>query len=92
LLTAKLHALTGSRSAEERSAHARADEDADVQAAIQRLKPAHRQVLVLRFFLDLPLEEISEVLHLPTGTVKSRLNRGIEAIRAALREDHRHAE
>ena len=54
---------------------------ADVRAALRRLAPEHREVLVLRYYLDLPLDEIAVIAGVPIGTVKSRLNRGIAAMR-----------
>jgi RNA polymerase sigma-70 factor (ECF subfamily) len=44
-----------------------------VLAAVRRLKPEHRSVIVLRYFLDLPYEDIAEALELDAKTVKSRL-------------------
>ena len=44
-----------------------------VQAALMDLKMDHRVVIVLKHFQDLSYDEISDVLELPTKTVKSRL-------------------
>lgn len=44
-----------------------------VLAAVRRLKPEHRSVIVLRYFLELPYEDIAEALELDAKTVKSRL-------------------
>ncbi|HEU5468356.1 MAG TPA: sigma-70 family RNA polymerase sigma factor [Steroidobacteraceae bacterium] len=44
-----------------------------VLAAVRRLKPEHRSVIVLRYFVDLPYEDIAEALELDSKTVKSRL-------------------
>jgi RNA polymerase sigma factor (sigma-70 family) len=54
---------------------------ADVRAAMRRLTPEHREVLVLHYFLDLPLDEVAAITGIPIGTVKSRINRGIVAMR-----------
>ena len=49
---------------------------ADVlDAAIDRLRPEYREVVVLRYQEDLSYEEIAETLALPLGTVKSYLHR-----------------
>lgn len=40
---------------------------------LQALRPHHREVLILRFYHDLSLTEIAEVVDAPVGTVKSRL-------------------
>lgn len=41
----------------------------------------HRAILVLRFYLDLPLATAAAILDIPIGTAKSRLHRGLEAMR-----------
>ena len=46
-----------------------------VRDAILQLTPEYRQIVVLRFLEDLSEEEIGAALKLPSGTVKSRLNR-----------------
>lgn len=51
--------------------------------AVGDLSPDHRIVIVLRYFLDLPLEAIAERTGAPIGTVKSRLHHALEAVRAA---------
>jgi RNA polymerase sigma-70 factor, ECF subfamily len=40
---------------------------------IDQLEPAHRECIVLRYFENFTVEEISEILGCPQGTVKSRL-------------------
>ena len=47
----------------------------EVRSALMQLPEEYRQVLVLRFMQELSYEEIGQTLKLPTGTVKSRLNR-----------------
>jgi RNA polymerase sigma factor (sigma-70 family) len=49
-----------------------------------RLPFRQRSVLVLRFYEDLSVEEIARVLGCRSGTVKSRLNRGLEKLRNEL--------
>jgi RNA polymerase sigma-70 factor (ECF subfamily) len=52
-----------------------------LQAALALLGQEHRDVLMLRFVDDLSLAEISEVLGIPVGTVKSRLHNALERLR-----------
>jgi RNA polymerase sigma-70 factor, ECF subfamily len=52
-----------------------------VAAALLTLDPLHREVLVLRFHEDLALEEIATVTRAPLSTVKSRLYRGLAALK-----------
>ena len=54
-----------------------------------RLDLEQRAVLVLHHFVGLPLSEVAAILEIPPGTAKSRLNRGIAAMRAALEADDR---
>jgi RNA polymerase sigma-70 factor (ECF subfamily) len=54
-----------------------------IQNAISKLSPKFRQVIVLRDVQGFSYEEISEMIKVPLGTVKSRVNRG----RLKLQED-----
>jgi RNA polymerase sigma-70 factor (ECF subfamily) len=49
-----------------------------------RLDIDQRTVIVLHYYLDLPLVDVAEILDIPAGTVKSRLHRGLEAMRASM--------
>jgi RNA polymerase sigma-70 factor, ECF subfamily len=53
-------------------------------AAVARLLPVYREVLLLRFQEELSLEEIAGVVKAPLSTVKSRLYRGLNAARELL--------
>jgi RNA polymerase sigma-70 factor, ECF subfamily len=57
-----------------------------IQAGLRRLSLRHRQVLVLHYGADLPVEEVARQLQVPTGTVKSRLARARAALGAYLAE------
>jgi RNA polymerase sigma-70 factor, ECF subfamily len=57
-----------------------------VAAALARLTPEQRAVVVLRHLLELTPREIAKLLELPQGTVNSRLRRGLDALGAALAE------
>jgi RNA polymerase sigma-70 factor, ECF subfamily len=52
-----------------------------VAEALLTLEPLHREVLVLRFHEELSLEEIAQVTRSPLSTVKSRLYRGLSALK-----------
>jgi RNA polymerase sigma-70 factor (ECF subfamily) len=47
-----------------------------LQGALQKLSPELREAVILRDLQELEYREIAQVLHVPEGTVKSRLNRG----------------
>lgn len=52
----------------------------DVLAALARLPPEHRAVIIMRYLLELTPGEIAEELGLPRGTVNSRLRRGLDRL------------
>jgi RNA polymerase sigma-70 factor (ECF subfamily) len=52
----------------------------DVLAALARLPPEHRAVIVMRHLLEFTPGEIAEALDLPRGTVNSRLRRGLDSL------------
>lgn len=52
--------------------------------ALEQLPAHYKAVVVLRYFHDLSLTEIGEVLSLPVTTVKTRVHRGREALRKIL--------
>ncbi|MFF8943140.1 RNA polymerase sigma factor [Streptomyces sp. NPDC014864] len=58
-----------------------------VVQGLDELPDAQRQVLVLRFYADLPVRSIAEQLGLPEGTVKSRLHAAVRALRDRLHEN-----
>jgi RNA polymerase sigma-70 factor, ECF subfamily len=61
-----------------------------LQAALQRLSPELRETLILRDLQEMEYREIAQVLNIPEGTVKSRLNRGRAELGRILRK-HRDA-
>lgn len=61
-----------------------------LQAALSRLSPELRETIVLRDLQEMEYREIADVLSIPEGTVKSRLNRG-RAELARLLKKHRSA-
>lgn len=58
-----------------------------VAQGLDELPDPQRQVLVLRFYADLPVRSIAQELGVPEGTVKSRLHTAVRALRARLHED-----
>jgi RNA polymerase sigma-70 factor, ECF subfamily len=65
-------------------------EDADqVHFGLGRLSLPHREVLTLFFLEDFPVGEIAGILHLPEGTVKSRLHHAKCALRDILNREGR---
>jgi RNA polymerase sigma-70 factor (ECF subfamily) len=70
------------------SQSASADRD-QVERGIRRLDPEHRAVIVLHYYLGLPLPDAAAAMGIPLGTAKSRLHRATQALRAALDSDAR---
>lgn len=56
-----------------------------IQREITKLPEKYRSVIVLKYIEELSLNEISEILDIPLGTVKTRIHRGREALRHQLR-------
>jgi RNA polymerase sigma-70 factor (sigma-E family) len=61
-----------------------AEERQVLRAALRRVPRRQRTVLVLRFFYDLPVEEVAATMGCSAGTVKSQTSRGLTALRSLL--------
>jgi RNA polymerase sigma-70 factor (sigma-E family) len=62
------------------------EERSDVIRAVDRLPGRQREALVLRFYLDLPDEEIARLMNIRPGTVRSTIHRALAALAETLRE------
>jgi RNA polymerase sigma factor (sigma-70 family) len=60
-----------------------------LERGLARLSAEQRAVVVLVYYLDLPLAHAAQTLGIPLGTTKSRLNRATHALRAAIEADDR---
>ena len=58
----------------------------EVLAALAALPSRRREVLVLRFYLNLPIAEVAATLGISQGSVKSAASRGLEALARKLGE------
>jgi RNA polymerase sigma-70 factor, ECF subfamily len=65
------------------------DDRDQLERAFRRLTVEQRTVLVLHHHLGLQLAESAAILGIPVGTMKSRLSRSTDALRAALAADER---
>ena len=59
---------------------------AEVAEVLLKLEPNYREVLVLRFHEEMSLEEIASVTRAPLSTVKSRLYRGLAALKPEIHQ------
>ncbi len=64
----------------------RAERATDVRTALANLPEPYREVVTLRFFGDLSLDEIARQTERPLGTVKTHLHRGLLRLRDAMAE------
>jgi RNA polymerase sigma-70 factor (ECF subfamily) len=55
--------------------------------ALARLDPEWRAIVVLYYFLGVPLPDVATTLHIPLGTAKSRLHRSLGAMRSTIAAD-----
>lgn len=60
------------------------DETHRIEVALLHLPLTHRETIILRYYQDLSLQEIADVLQIPTGTVKSRLSIGLKRLKELL--------
>ena len=58
-----------------------------VDEALRHLDPEWRAVVVMHYFLGMPLPEVAGTLGIPLGTAKSRLHRSLVAMRVAVGVD-----
>jgi RNA polymerase sigma factor (sigma-70 family) len=60
----------------------------ELRTALGQISADHREVLILRYVEDFALNDIASILHLPLGTVKTRLLRALRRMRALLEPCH----
>jgi RNA polymerase sigma-70 factor (sigma-E family) len=63
--------------------------DDDLWEALLHLNARQRSAIVLRYYEDLSERQTAEILDCRPGTVKSLVSRGLEAVRAEMKGDHR---
>jgi RNA polymerase sigma-70 factor, ECF subfamily len=61
----------------------------ELDRGFRRLSVEHRAVLMLHYFVDMPINQIAETLGVPPGTVRSRLHHAVRSMRAVLEADAR---
>lgn len=66
-----------------------AEEEGRIQAALNRLSPEHRAVLILKDIEGQKYEQMAEILQVPIGTVRSRLHRARAELRDLLEAEDR---
>jgi RNA polymerase sigma-70 factor (ECF subfamily) len=66
-----------------------AEEEKRVQAALARLSPEHRAVLILKDMEGLKYEAMADILSVPIGTIRSRLHRARLELRQILLQEQK---
>jgi len=56
----------------------------EIHFALQELPAQSREVLVMRYLLDIPLQQIAEMLNIPEGTAKSRIFKARNELREVI--------
>ncbi|MBK6931783.1 MAG: sigma-70 family RNA polymerase sigma factor [Saprospirales bacterium] len=64
--------------------------DKNIHQVLALLPESYREVLVLRFWENMPYDAISDILKIPEGTVATRINRAKKAFRAMVKNNIRH--
>jgi RNA polymerase sigma-70 factor (ECF subfamily) len=54
------------------------------QVCLKKLKPKYRDVLVLRYYEDMSVKDISAAMKKPEGTIKTWISRGLDQMRIIL--------
>ncbi|MGP7817340.1 sigma-70 family RNA polymerase sigma factor [Niallia sp. 01092] len=62
------------------------EEKLDLVEAIKRLDMHYKTVIIFRYYKDLTVKQIAEILNCPEGTVKTRLHRAIHQLKSDLKE------
>ena len=58
-----------------------------LDAALRRLQPEQRAVIVMHYYLGMPLPDVASALGIPIGTAKSRHHRSLQALRLTIDGD-----
>lgn len=63
------------------------DESLDLRNAVAGLDEKYKTIIILKYFHDLTITEIAEVLGCPLGTVKTNLHKALKELRIELKEE-----
>lgn len=54
---------------------------------VYRLEPKYRQIIILKYFEDLTIKEVAEIMERPEGTIKTWLNQALKDLRLMIGEE-----
>lgn len=60
----------------------------DLSEAFKLLNPKYKTIILLRYYHDLSIKEIANIMNYPVGTVKSHLNRAQKELKPILKEGY----
>lgn len=63
------------------------EKNLDLHDAIDKLNEKYKTIIILKYFQDFTLSEISEILQCPIGTVKTNLHKALKELRIQLYEE-----
>ena len=63
------------------------DERLYLLEVIDKMEEKYKKVIILKYFDDLTIQDISKVLDMPIGTVKTHLNKGLSFLREYMKEE-----
>ncbi|QPC47625.1 sigma-70 family RNA polymerase sigma factor [Mangrovibacillus cuniculi] len=59
----------------------------DIRSAVLSLEEPYKHVITLRYFHDLPVEEIAYIMDRPKGTIKTWIRKGLSTLKGELTEE-----
>lgn len=62
-------------------------QDLHLSETLEELPMMYREVIILRFFEDMKLEDVALVLNIPLSTVKSRLYQALKILRINMKQE-----
>jgi RNA polymerase sigma-70 factor, ECF subfamily len=63
------------------------EEKLDLMEAIKKLDAQYKSAIILRYYKDLTIKQIAEILECPEGTVKTNIHRGLQKLKTELGEE-----
>lgn len=63
------------------------DELMDLRFSMEKLDPKLKTIIILKYFNDFTVNEVSQILNCPLGTVKTNLNKALKQLRLEMKED-----
>lgn len=82
----KVITLEENQSTEKNNINQSDEEVIDLRRAVDKLNDKYKTIVILKYFQDMTLTEIAEILRCPLGTVKTYLHKALKELRIDLKE------